>query len=372
MVGTRPEAIKMAPVISAARARAEIRTCLVSSGQHHHLLAPALAFFGLKADHDLGAMEGAEGLTPLFSRVALGLDRLLATQSFDMILVHGDTTTAAAAATAGFHRHVPIGHVEAGLRTGDLSQPFPEEFNRRLVDMVAQRLFAPTARAAEALTREGVPAERVLVTGNTVVDALHQALAIIDGSPVLAGAMQARYGALLTGPPLVLFTAHRRENFGRGLEELCQAIKRIAAGGFAQVALPVHPNPNVRAAVLPRLAGLDNVTLLEPLDYAGFVWLMRAASIVVTDSGGVQEEAPSLGAPVLVMRDKTERPEGVAAGVVELIGMRAEAIAARVEALLEDREALDRMAQIANPYGDGRAAGRIIGSLLGERTDHAA
>ncbi|MGR3495266.1 non-hydrolyzing UDP-N-acetylglucosamine 2-epimerase [Citreimonas sp.] len=358
VIGTRPEAIKMAPVMLAAQAAPGIEPELIVSGQHRDMVAPILDFFGLTADRDLGAMAGPAGLTPLFSRVALGLDGVFEHSRFDEILVHGDTTTAAAAALSAFHRGVPVGHVEAGLRTHDLTQPFPEEYNRRLGDISARHHFAPTEGAAAALRAEGVAEAGLSVTGNTVVDALFAAVARID-----AGPRGAEYAARFRADdrPVVLVTAHRRENFGPGLEALCDAIRRIVAGAACRVIFPVHPNPSVRGPIRAALADLEAVTLLDPLDYPGFVWLMREAALIITDSGGVQEEAPSFGTPVLVMRDKTERPEGVAAGAVELVGAHADRLAERALARLGTEAA---RVPAPNPYGDGRASARIIDTLL--------
>lgn len=367
MVGTRPEAIKMAPVIAACRAHPDIDTTLILSGQHRDMVAPILKFFEISADVDMGAMEGEAGLTPLFTRIAAGVDAILAERTLDEMLVHGDTTTAAATALACFHRGVPVGHVEAGLRTDDLTQPFPEEYNRRLIDLSARHHFAPTPRAARMLASEGVATAEV--TGNTVVDALYDAVARIDADAGLSAALEARFGA---ARPIVLVTAHRRENFGKGLEALCLAIRQIAGTGLAEIVFPVHLNPNVQGPIRQRLGGLSGVRLVPPLDYPAFVWLMRRASLILTDSGGVQEEAPSFGTPVLVMRDKTERPEGVAAGFIELVGTDADRLAGRAIALLRDPKRPEAGPSVANPYGDGRATERIVASLLAAKRARAA
>lgn len=352
----------MAPVIMALRQRpGQCRTLICATGQHREMLAQALALFGLRPDYDLAAMTVNQSLASLHSRLVDRLDQLLADSGPDWVIAQGDTTTVLAAALAAYYRRIPFGHVEAGLRTGDLYQPFPEEFNRRAVDIVANRLWAPTANARAALLREGVPAERILVTGNTVVDALLAVAAMpydwSDG-PLAPLARLKR---------LVLVTAHRRESFGEALAAVCRAVRRLAeefSGDEVHFVYPVHPNPNVRETVAKNLAGIPNVHLVPPLDYLAFVHLLKRAELALTDSGGVQEEAPSLGVPVLVMRNKTERAEGVAAGCGRLVGTSEEAIVKETTALLREPRTRAVGQCISNPYGDGRAGERIAADLL--------
>jgi UDP-N-acetylglucosamine 2-epimerase (non-hydrolysing) len=351
--GTRPEVIKMAPVIAALRARPErfaVEVC--ATAQHRELLDQAQAIFGLAPDHDLDLMQPDQELNELTVRVVAALDRLLAARCPDWLLVQGDTTSAMASALAAFHRRLRIGHVEAGLRTGDLRRPFPEEANRRLIDQVADLLFAPTPGAAAALAAGGADRSRLLVTGNTVVDAL---VGIAAGLGPEAAADE------------VLVTVHRRESFGEPLAQILAAIADLAAAFPAlRWVYPVHPNPNVSGPARRRLAGVANVELVAPLAYPELVRHLRRARLALTDSGGIQEEAPTFGTPVLVLRETTERPEGVAAGVARLVGVDREAIFAEASRVLSDPREHARMSQVANPYGDGRAAERIVAALAGE------
>jgi len=353
VIGTRPEAIKMAPVIRALRGDRRFRVRVLATAQHRDLLDQVLAAFGIAPDIDLGVMRPAQGLGALTGRLIEGLDAALAREAPDVVLAQGDTTTVFATALAAFYRRVPFGHVEAGLRTGDLAAPFPEELNRVLIAPMARWHFAPTAGAAAALRAEGIPPERVHVTGNTVIDALLQA-------PPPADARSAAPFA----PRQILVTLHRRENFGRPLERILAAIAGLLDDHRdCGVLLPVHPNPAVGPVVRARLGGHPRVRLVPPLGYAEFVAAMRASYLILTDSGGVQEEAPALGVPVLVLREATERPEAIAAGVARLVGTRAAAIRRAAGALLSDPEARARMATGASPYGDGKAAARIVGIL---------
>jgi UDP-N-acetylglucosamine 2-epimerase (non-hydrolysing) len=345
VVGTRPEAIKMAPVIQELRRHPEsTRSIVCVTGQHRQMLEQALALFDIQPDHDSA------------------LDPVVRETRPDWVLAQGDTTTVFVAAVVAFYNGVPFGHVEAGLRTGDRRLPFPEEINRRLADAVADLYFAPTAGARQALLHEGVADDRILVTGNTVIDAL-LSVADRDFDWATAGDL----AALPVRAPLVLITAHRRESFGEPFRQLCLAISELAkrfAAEDVHFVYPVHLNPNVRKPVIEILSGHDNVHLVEPVDYLTIVHLMKRAVLVLTDSGGIQEEAPSLKVPVLVMREKTERPEGVAAGVVKLVGTAREAIVGESARLLTDPEARRAMATGANPYGDGHAAERIVAALL--------
>jgi UDP-N-acetylglucosamine 2-epimerase (non-hydrolysing) len=355
--GTRPEAIKMAPVVRALRAEPRLRAVVCVTGQHRQMLDQTLATFDITPDADLDVMEPGQTLAGLTARAVTLLDRFLADARPDLLLVQGDTTTAFAAALTAFYRRVPVGHVEAGLRTGDLHSPWPEEANRTLITRLAALHFPPTAVTRDNLLREGVPAGRVHLTGNPVIDALVFIVEQIDRDPpVIPGVPD-------DGSRTVLVTGHRRENFGGSFEAICRAIAELARR-FPDVRFvyPVHLNPNVREPVnrILRPAELANVVLLDPLPYREFVALFRRATVVLSDSGGVQEEAPTLGKPVLLMRDTTERPEAVAAGAVKLVGADFERIVAETTRLLTDPAAYRAMATVSNPYGDGRAAGRIV------------
>lgn len=354
--GTRPEAIKMAPVVRALKAAPQIETLVWSTGQHRQMLDQVMDLFQIKADRDLGVMQPDQTLNGLFARVLDRMDQVFAEERPDRVLVHGDTTTAAAAATAAFHRGIPVGHVEAGLRSGHMDKPWPEEFNRRCVDLVADHLYAPTTWARDNLLRENLGPRRIVITGNTVVDALLHVKGRIENEPDLAASLAARFPQIDPSRRLVLVTGHRRENFGAGFLNICQALAEISELPDVQVLYPVHLNPNVQRPVMELLSGKDNISLIEPVDYLGFVYLMGRSALILTDSGGVQEEAPSLGKPVLVMRDVTERPEAVEAGVVKLVGAKAENIVWSVREALEGPS----RAAIANPYGDGTAAERIV------------
>jgi UDP-N-acetylglucosamine 2-epimerase (non-hydrolysing) len=349
VVGTRPEAIKMAPVIRRLRDEPECRVRLCVTAQHRQMLDQALTLFGIKPDIDLDLMRPDQSPNELASRVFAGLDPVLASEAPDWLLVQGDTTTAMCAAVAAFHRRIRVGHVEAGLRTGDFRHPFPEEMNRRVVDLIADANFAPTRRAADALRAEDVPAGKIFLTGNTVVDAL-QEIAAREGD--------------LPEENLVLITAHRRESFGEPLERIVRAIARLARSfpdtRFVHVA---HPNPSVLGTVR-RNASLENVTVIEPVDYLELVRLMRRARLILTDSGGIQEEAPTFGKPVLVLREKTERPEGVEAGLARLVGTDEEEIVRQGTALLSNGAGRSLASGRGNPYGDGLASVRIAAILL--------
>lgn len=362
--GTRPEAIKMAPVVAALAADDAIDARVCVTAQHRGMLDQVLDAFGITPDHDLDLMRAGQDLTDVTARVLTGMRGVLAEEAPDWVLVHGDTTTAMAAAMAAFYAGAKIGHVEAGLRTHDLRRPWPEEMNRVVIDRIADLMFAPTPGSAENLAREGTPARRVIVTGNTVIDALLSVRARVTEGP-MADAMDARFAFLDPAKRTVLVTGHRRESFGRGFEDICRALARIAERGDAQVVYPVHLNPKVQEPVNRLLAGKSNVHLIDPQDYLPFVSLMTRADIVLTDSGGVQEEAPSLGRPVLVMREVTERPEAVAAGTVALVGTDADAITRGVTRLLDDADHYAAMSGAVNPYGDGLAAGRIADALAG-------
>ncbi len=360
--GTRPEAIKMAPVVKElARYPDRIRSVVCSTGQHRQMLDQVLELFAIRPDYDLKLMEPDQTLSRLTANLISALDGVIAEVKPKWVLAQGDTTTVLAASLVAYYHRARFGHVEAGLRTGDKYRPFPEEINRRLADAMSDLFFCPTERSRETLLSEGYPDASIRVTGNTVIDALHE-IARRDydwNSGSLAD--------IPIGGRLVLITAHRRESFGEPFRDLCLAIRDLAAEfepEGVQFVYPVHLNPNVRAPVMEILAGLSNIHLIEPLDYLSLVHLMKRSTIILTDSGGIQEEAPGLGIPVLVMRETTERPEGVDAGVVKLVGTARETIVREATLLLRDPAAHAAMVTGVNPYGDGKAAERIVHALL--------
>jgi UDP-N-acetylglucosamine 2-epimerase (non-hydrolysing) len=359
LIGTRPEAVKMAPVILRLRRSARLRPVVCSTGQHKEMLDSALAEFGIRPDIELAVMRPEQTLNGLAGRLFLGLEGTLRDVAPACILVQGDTTTALAGAVSGFYERIPVGHVEAGLRSGDMRAPYPEEFNRRAAALAVTWHFAPTRGAADNLLREGVNPGRVHITGNTVVDALlHMREEVRRDPPPLPENVEAVLRAKI---PYVLITGHRRENFGQGMEDICAAIADLARSRPGCFFLyPVHLNPRVRDVVGGRLAGLPNVLLTAPCAYRPFLRLLDNSLFIMSDSGGIQEEAPSLGKQVLVLRDATERPEGVAAGVCRLVGTNPEAILAAAEELFARP---GPGAGIENPYGDGRAAERVVGVL---------
>jgi UDP-N-acetylglucosamine 2-epimerase (non-hydrolysing) len=363
-MGTRPEGIKMAPVVAALRASEDLACRVVATGQHREMFQQVAEQFGFAVDVDLAVMQPNQTLGGLTARLMEQIDGWLENDRPDMALVQGDTTTVLVAALACFYRRIPVGHVEAGLRSGDIWSPFPEEVNRRLASPIVSLHFAPTQSARAALLREGVSAASIEVTGNTVVDALALERAQQE-KPAVRAEIDASLSSLL-GPewsraPMVLITGHRRENFGEGIRQICEAItilsRRYPDHRFVY---PVHLNPEVKGQVDRLLGGLSNVQLIAPQGYRNFVALMAHSRLILPDSGGVQEEAPSLGKPVLVMRDTTERPEGVEAGTALLTGARAESIVEHTSRLLDDRAAYQAMANAVNPYGDGRASERIV------------
>lgn len=356
--GTRPEAIKLFPVVRALQAdrRLCVRCCVTA--QHRGLLDQVLAIAGITPDIDLDLMEPGQSLDRLTARLLTGLGAVMDAEQPDRVIVQGDTATAMVGALAAYYRRVPVAHVEAGLRSGDIYQPFPEEVNRRIVAPIADLHFAPTETAAAALRQENIAPAQIHVTGNTVIDALLATQARLAEAPLLAAGLDA-IAARFAGKRVILVTTHRRENFGGGMEAIARAIARIAARPDVAVLFPVHPNPNV-VAVMDRLLGAQaNIARIDPLDYPHFVRALGMAHIVLTDSGGVQEEAPALGKPVLVMRETTERPEGVAAGTARLIGADENRIVSEIFTLLDDDAAHQAMARAHNPFGDGQAAVRI-------------
>lgn len=367
VMGTRPEAIKLAPLLKAFQDRPGIEAIVCSTGQHREMLAQVVEYFGLTVDVDLDLMQPDQTLSSLAARCLETLDATLSRCQPDCVVAQGDTTTVMAASLAAFHRKIPFVHVEAGLRTGNLSSPWPEEMNRRVAAITTAIHCAPTERAAENLLREGVAPEKVFVTGNTVIDAL---LWTVSRERDCDATWRGRHPQL-GDQRMVLITGHRRENFGAGFESICEAVRTLAAA-FPSVRFvyPVHLNPNVNGPVRRILDGIPNVHLLPPATYPEFVWLMDRSYVILTDSGGVQEEAPSLQKPVLVMRDTTERPEAVDAGAVELVGTSAEEIVARTTLLLSNPGEYARRQIARNPYGDGRAAGRIA-DLIGRLADRS-
>jgi UDP-N-acetylglucosamine 2-epimerase (non-hydrolysing) len=364
-MGTRPEAVKLAPVVAALRGSESFRCTVVATGQHKEMFSQVAETFGFTVDADLDVMRPNQTLAGLTARLMDGIDGWLGSAQPDMALVQGDTTTVLVAALACFYRRIPIGHVEAGLRTGNIWSPFPEEVNRRLAAPLVALHFAPTAAARDALLREGVPEGCIEVTGNTVIDALRIELAAQTADAALRTRIHEELGGVVGADwaraPTILITGHRRENFGDGIEQICRAIAALAERFPDHLFVyPVHLNPNVLGHVNQLLEGLPNVRLIAPQGYRNFVALMARCRLVLTDSGGVQEEAPSLGKPVLVMRDTTERPEGVAAGTALLTGPNASAIVAHTTRLLTDEAVYHAMAVAKNPYGDGHAAERIV------------
>ena len=368
VVGTRPEAIKMAPLIKRLQRTPELTIAVCSTGQHREMVKQVFDLFGLTADFDLQVMEPNQQLSSLTGRVIAGMEDILLQYGPDRILVHGDTTTTMAASLAAYYQKIPIGHVEAGLRTGNIYAPWPEEINRRITDIIADRLYAPTQAARLNLLRENVPETNILVTGNTVIDALFDLLNGVLSEPETTSGLRARFKFLQSEKKTILVTCHRRESYGDGFSDVCQALSILAGRDDVQVVFPIHLNPNVRTG-FSALSGHPNVRLLEPLDYLDFVYIMSHCYFVLTDSGGIQEEAPSLGKPVLVLRNVTERPEAVTAGTVKLVGTDRELIVNEAEKLLDDPVAYAAMSGKHNPYGDGKACERIIASLLDKRSD---
>ena len=369
--GTRPEAIKMAPVVARLRRSPGVRVSVCVSAQHRQMLDQVLALFGIEPDFDLDLMRPNQTLAGITSAVLDGVTRVIEASSPDLVLVHGDTTTTFATALACFYRRIPVGHVEAGLRTGNLQSPWPEEMNRLFTGRLAALHFAPTPAARDNLLREGVSRDSVWVTGNTVIDALMGVVERLQNEPKLVEQLSGSMPWLANADRrVVLVTGHRRENFGDGMEGVCRALAKLAADPGVDIVYPVHPNPNVLDPVNRLLGGIPNVHLIPPMDYLPFVYLMSRAYFVVTDSGGIQEEAPSLGKPVLVMRDTTERPEAVSAGTVLMVGVDEERIVTEARRLLHDFPHYQRMSTAYNPYGDGHAADRIAKIIEGQREIH--
>ena len=366
--GTRPEAIKMAPLVKALQKDTEhFETRVCVTAQHRQMLDQVLEVFGITPEYDLNIMAPNQDLYDITAKVLLGLREVLKDFRPDTVLVHGDTTTSMAASLAAFYMQIPVGHVEAGLRTYNMLSPWPEEMNRQVTDRICTYYFAPTEQSRANLLQENIDAKKIFITGNTVIDALLMAVDIISTTAgvkeKMAKELQEK-GYTVGDREYILVTGHRRENFGDGFLHICKAIKELAAlHPEMDIVYPVHLNPNVQKPVYELLSGLSNVYLISPLDYLPFIYAMQHSTLLLTDSGGVQEEAPSLGKPVLVMRGTTERPEAVEAGTVKLVGTNAEAIVSNVTALLLDKEMYKRMSETHNPYGDGQACERIIAAL---------
>jgi UDP-N-acetylglucosamine 2-epimerase (non-hydrolysing) len=366
--GTRPEAIKMAPLVHALANDAYFEAKVCVTAQHREMLDQVLNLFSIVPDYDLNIMKPGQGLTEITCRILEGLKPILESFKPDIVLVHGDTTTTIATSLAAFYQRIPVGHVEAGLRTGDLSSPWPEEANRTLTGHLAKYHFAPTENSRQNLLRENISDDNIFVTGNTVIDALILVRDRVMDSDTLRAELAERYPFLANGKKMILVTGHRRESFGRGFEQICHALAEVAAQNKdVQVVYPVHLNPNVSEPVNRILGHVENVMLIEPQDYLPFVWLMNHAWLILTDSGGIQEEAPSLGKPVLVMRETTERPEAIKAGTVRLVGTDSQRIVEEVTRLLHDEEEYQAMSRAHNPYGDGQACSRILHALKHNR-----
>lgn len=363
--GTRPEAIKMAPLyLELSRYPEAITVAVCLTAQHREMLDQVIHFFGIKPQYDLNLMKPGQNLYGLTAAIVEGMKPVLEDFNPEYVFVHGDTTTSMAAALAAFYSGAKVGHVEAGLRTFNKRSPFPEEMNRSITGRITDIHFAPTVQSRENLLQEGISEDHILVTGNTVIDALQHGLQLIeDRNPLSVQQLKARFSF---DKDMILVTGHRRENFGEGFLNICHALKDIAERTDAEIIYPVHLNPNVQQPVFDILSGIPNIHLIEPQPYESFIWLMNKAKLIITDSGGVQEEAPSLGKPVLVMRDTTERPEAVEAGTVVLVGTNRELIVQEAMDLLFNTERYNRMAQLHNPYGDGQATKRISKFLLNQ------
>ncbi|GAB5387663.1 MAG: UDP-N-acetylglucosamine 2-epimerase (non-hydrolyzing) [Alphaproteobacteria bacterium] len=361
--GTRPEAIKMAPVVKALERDSRFNARTLVTGQHRDMVKPILKLFDITPDYDLDLMRPNQTLTTLTCGVLQGLEEVFKEFKPEVVLVHGDTTTAQASAMASFYAQIPVGHVEAGLRSGDMMRPWPEEMNRVTIDAIADFMWAPTDSSRDNLLKENLKAERITVTGNTVIDALLEVQKILGDGGQMVEELDAQFEFLDFSKRTILVTGHRRESFGGGFERICESLRQLALRGDVQVVYPVHLNPNVQEPVNRILSDLDNVHLIEPCDYPAFIYLMNKADLIITDSGGVQEEAPSLGKPVLVMRDVTERPEAVEAGTVKLVGTEVARIVGEATTLLNDSAAYEAMTMVHNPYGDGLASSRILDDI---------
>ena len=367
--GTRPEAIKMAPLVKALQKDTEhFETRVCVTAQHRQMLDQVLEVFGITPEYDLNIMAPNQDLYDITAKVLMGLREVLKDFRPDTVLVHGDTTTSMAASLAAFYMQIPVGHVEAGLRTYNMLSPWPEEMNRQVTDRICTYYFAPTEQSKKNLLQENIDEKKIFITGNTVIDALLMAVDIISSTPGMEEKIAKEFqekGYTVGNREYILVTGHRRENFGEGFLHICKAIKELAAlHPDMDIVYPVHLNPNVQKPVYELLSGVDNVYLISPLDYLPFIYAMQHSTLLLTDSGGVQEEAPSLGKPVLVMRDTTERPEALDAGTVKLVGTDYNKIVNEVSSLIDDKAAYEKMSKAVNPYGDGLACGRIVNALL--------
>ena len=359
--GTRPEAIKMAPLVKVCQASKNLESKVCVTAQHREMLDQVLDLFGIVPDYDLDLMVPGQTLNDITSFILMKLRPVLLEYSPDLLLVHGDTATTFAASLAAYYEKIDVGHVEAGLRTGNIHSPWPEEINRKLTGAIARFHFAPTQKAANNLIKEGIDPKNIWVTGNTVIDALLSVKSKIDSSNQLCNLFEDKFSKIDFTKKIILVTGHRRENFGSGFEAICSALAQLAEKKpDVEIVYPVHMNPNVQKPVKKYLSKYDNIQLIEPLDYLPFIYLMMRSHIILTDSGGIQEEAPSLGKPVLVMRDTTERPEAVIAGTVKLVGTDAQNIFTNVSTLIDDKSAYEKMAALDNPYGCGRASKEIL------------
>lgn len=362
--GTRPEALKCFPVARAALAHPGFVTETCVTGQHREMVDQVIELTGLPVHHDLNIMQPGQTLFDVTSRVLLGMADVLEKAKPDIVVVQGDTTTAMTAALAAFYKRIPVAHIEAGLRSHDNNSPFPEELNRKIAGNIATWHFAPTTEARGNLIAEGKAADTIFVTGNTVIDTLLHFSGVIDADKLMSAELAARFPFIDPTKKMILVTGHRRENFDGGIQRICAALKVLSMRRDVQIVYPVHPNPNVRSVVNTELEGVPNIHLVDPQDYLPFLYLQKQSYLVLTDSGGVQEEAPSLGKPVLVMRENTERPEGIAAGTARLVGTDIEKILSNANSLLDDERVYRGMAERHNPYGDGLAASRIVEELL--------
>lgn len=367
VLGTRPEAIKLAHLVRLLDERPEFESRVCVTAQHREMLDQVLSLFEITPDFDLDLMRSGQSLTGITTSILSRLEKVFDEFLPDIVLVHGDTTTTLAASLAAFYRRIPVGHVEAGLRTGNIYSPWPEEMNRRVTDAICTWYFAPTAESRDNLRRENVAPEKIVLTGNTVIDALLDVVAKLESNDLLQRRTAALFPFLRADRRLILVTGHRRENFGVKFEQFCHALRRISEEhADVQIVYPVHLNPEVQRPVRAILSKTSNVHLIEPQDYLPFVYLMMKSHLIITDSGGIQEEAPALGKPVLVTRDTTERPEAIAAGTARLVGTDTDTVVAAARRLLTDHAEYARMAHAHNPYGDGRACERIVQALLGE------
>ena len=368
--GTRPEAIKMAPLVQQLNAHPDINASVCVTAQHREMLDQVLELFEIKPDYDLNIMQPGQTLTDITGNILKGMESVLSECKPDGVLVHGDTTTTLATTLAAFYHQIPVGHVEAGLRTGNLYSPWPEEGNRKITGAVTHWHFAPTSQSKANLLTEGIDEKQIVITGNTVIDALLEVKEKLEQDANLQNQFAEQFN-FLKDDRVILVTGHRRESFGDGFERICEGLAKTAKQfPDVQIVYPVHLNPNVQEPVNRILSGVTNIHLIEPQDYLPFVWLMNRSDIILTDSGGIQEEAPSLGKPVLVMRDTTERPEAVSAGTVKLVGTDIEMITNAIAELLTDTNAYSEMSKAHNPYGDGQASQRIIKQLLQDIIDN--